>query len=99
MSRILIVEDDNDIAALIAHYLDKSGYSSEIVSDGGRALTVGGKPARSHHPRSDAAKPEWPRRVQGASGCNRTAALPILMLTARGEESERILGLDSGADD
>src|ERR1700694_5111117 len=35
---VLIVEDDVDIAALIAHYLEKSGFGAETVSDGGRAL-------------------------------------------------------------
>ena len=100
MSRILIVEDDNDIAALIAHYLDKSGYSSEIVSDGGRALTV----ARETPPDLVILDLMLPS-LNGLDVCkalradNRTAALPIIMLTARGEESERILGLDSGADD
>ena len=36
---VLIVEDDADIAALIAHFLEKSGFDAEIVPDGGRALT------------------------------------------------------------
>ena len=100
MSRILIVEDDADIAALVAHYLEKAGYGTEVVADGGRALA--------------AAKETPPDLVildlmlPGLSGLDvcralrldsRTAALPILMVTARGEESERILGLDSGADD
>ena len=100
MSRILIVEDDNDIAALIAHYLDKSGYSSEIVSDGGRALTVS-RETPPHLIILDLMLPS----LNGLDVCkalradNRTVAVPIIMLTARGEESERILGLDSGADD
>ncbi|MEO5741499.1 MAG: response regulator, partial [Vicinamibacterales bacterium] len=40
MSRILIVEDDSDIAALIALYVEKGGHGAEIVPDGGRALTA-----------------------------------------------------------
>ena len=100
MSRILIVEDDNDIAALIAHYLEKSGYGSEIVPDGGRALTV----ARETPPDLVILDLMLPG-LNGLEVCKalrydtRTAAVPIIMLTARGEESERILGLDSGADD
>ena len=100
MSRILIVEDDNDIALLIAHYLDKAGYASEIVADGGRALTA----ARETSPDLVILDLMLPG-LNGLEVCralrsdSRTAALPIIMVTARGEESERILGLDSGADD
>jgi DNA-binding response OmpR family regulator len=99
-AHILIVEDDGDIAALIAHYLDKAGYASEIVSDGGRALIV----ARETPPDLVILDLMLPG-LNGLDVCKalrldtRTAALPIIMLTARGEESERILGLDSGADD
>jgi DNA-binding response OmpR family regulator len=100
MPGILIVEDDADIAALIAHYLEKSNYSSEVISDGGRAL------ARAREMPHDLVILDL--MLPGLNGLevcralradNRTAALPILMLTARGEESERILGLDVGADD
>ena len=100
MSRILIVEDDNDIAALIAHYLEKAGHASEIASDGGRALSV----ARETPPDLVILDLMLPG-LNGLEICralrfdSRTAELPILMVTARGEESERILGLDSGADD
>src|SRR5262245_38426413 len=100
MSRILIIEDDSDIAALIAHYLEKAGYNAEIVPDGGRALTV----AKETPPDLVILDLMLPG-LNGLEVCralrfdNRTAALPILMVTARGEESERILGLDSGADD
>ena len=98
--RILIIEDDADIAALIAHYLEKAGYASESVSDGGRALAT----ARETPPDLIILDLMLPG-LNGLEVCkalrldNRTAALPIIMLTARGEESERILGLDSGADD
>lgn len=100
MSRVLIVEDDNDIAALIAHYLEKAGFAGEIVSDGGRALAA----AREAPPDLIILDLMLPG-LNGLEICralradNRTASLPIVMLTARGEESERILGLDSGADD
>jgi DNA-binding response OmpR family regulator len=98
--RILIVEDDRDIAALIAHYLEKAGYTAETVSDGAHALA-----------RAEAAPPDLvilDLMLPGLNGLEvckalrahtRTTALPIIMLTARGEESERIIGLDSGADD
>ena len=93
MSRILIVEDDHDIAALIAHYLEKSGYGSETVPDGGRALTA----ARETPPDLIILDLMLPG-LNGLEVCkalrydSRTAAVPIIMVTARGEESERILG-------
>jgi DNA-binding response OmpR family regulator len=99
-SRILIVEDDGDIAALIAHYLEKSGYASEIAADGSRGL----RSARETPPDLVILDLMLPG-LNGLEVCkalrqhDRTAALPIIMLTARGEESERIFGLDAGADD
>jgi DNA-binding response OmpR family regulator len=98
--RILIVEDDHDIAALIAYYLEKAGHGAEVVADGGRALTA----ARETPPDLVILDLMLPG-MNGLQVCKalrsdtRTAALPVIMLTARGEESERILGLDSGADD
>lgn len=100
MLRILIVEDDADIAALIAHYLENAGYSAEIVGDGGRALAR----AKESPPEMVILDLMLPG-LNGLEVCralradNRTTALPIIMVTARGEESERILGLDVGADD
>lgn len=100
MSRILIVEDDNDIAALIAHYLEKDRHTAEVASDGARALAL----ARAAAPDLVVLDLMLPG-MTGIDVCKalrsdtRTAALPIIMLTARGEESDRILGLDSGADD
>lgn len=100
MARVLIVEDDGDIAALIAHYVEKAGYAAERVADGVQALTR----ARETAPDLVILDLMLPG-LNGLEVCkalradNRTAALPILMLTARGEESERILGLDVGADD
>jgi len=100
MSRILIVEDDRDIADLIAHYLQKAGHTAEIVASGTTAL-----------PRARDNAPDLlilDRMLPGMDGllvCQAlradpaTAAIPIIMLTARGEESERIQGLELGADD
>ena len=100
MARVLIVEDDRDIAALIAHYLEKAGHTAEIVPDGGRGLAR----ARETPPDLvilDLMLPELSGLdvCKALRGDGRTAALPIIMLTARSEESERIAGLDTGADD
>ena len=99
-SRILIVEDDPDIAELVARYLDKAGFTAERTASGRDAL------------RAIAARPPdllildlMLPQVDGLEICRRvraseaTAGLPIIMLTARAEESERIVGLELGADD
>jgi DNA-binding response OmpR family regulator len=97
---VLIVEDDPDIASLVAHYLEKSGFKSEVVPDGGRAV------AHLRETLPDLVILDL--MLPGMSGLEvcrtlradtRTANLPIIMVTARGEEAERILGLDVGADD
>jgi DNA-binding response OmpR family regulator len=99
-SHILIVEDDQDIAELIARYLRKAGFSAEIVASGRDAVAA-----------IDARLPDllvldlMLPHVGGLEVCRvvradtSTAALPIIMLTARAEESDRIVGLELGADD
>ena len=100
MTRVLVVEDDRDIAELIARYLSKAGYAADVVSNGRDAQ------ARiSANPPDvlvlDLMLPE----VDGLEICRgvradrRTASIPIIMLTARADESERIVGLELGADD
>src|SRR5439155_24768970 len=85
---------------LIAHFLEKTGYGSETVSDGGRALAH----ARNMAPDLVILDLMLPG-LNGLEVCralradDRTAMVPIIMVTARGEESERIFGLDVGADD
>jgi len=100
VARVLIVEDDRDIAALIAHYVEKAGNTAEIAADGGRALVL----ARDTPPDLIILDVMLPG-LNGLDVCKAlragpaTSAVPIIMLTARGEESERIAGLDVGADD
>jgi DNA-binding response OmpR family regulator len=99
-SRILIVEDDPDIAELVARYLGKAGFLAERAASGREALQM------------IAAKPPdlvlldlMLPHVDGLEVCrlirssDATAAIPIIMVTARAEESERIVGLELGADD
>jgi two-component system alkaline phosphatase synthesis response regulator PhoP len=99
-TRILIVEDDPDIAELVARYLDKAGFSTERAASGREALqTIAAKP-----PDLVVLDLMLPH-VDGLDVCrlvrasDATAAIPIIMLTARAEESERIVGLELGADD
>jgi DNA-binding response OmpR family regulator len=100
VKRALVVEDDPDIVELIGHYLSADGFQVESLSDGRQALERlrGG----SHDLLIlDLQLPG----LDGLSICaelrrdKRTSALPIVMLTARGDEADRVVGLEVGADD
>ena len=96
-SRILVVDDDPTVSEVVARYLERDGYVVETVGDGRTAL--------------DRALAEPPDLVvldlmlpgvDGLEVCRRLRALapvPIVILTARGQESDRIIGLELGADD
>jgi len=97
---ILVAEDDRDIADLIVHYLQKAGWRAQVAASGSDALLL----AREHS--FDAAILDV--MLPGVSGLDvcralrgtpATAELPIIMVTARTEESDRIAGLEIGADD
>jgi DNA-binding response OmpR family regulator len=98
--RILVAEDDRDIAELISHYLTKSGWSPHVVEAGDEALAY----ARSHPVDAIVLDLMLPG-IDGLAVCRalrtdrKTAAIPVIMVTARAEESDRIRGLELGADD
>ena len=100
MTRILVVEDDPDIAQLVAHYLEKSGFSVDRLANGRDALVS----IAAHAPDVLVLDLMLPQ-VDGLEICRvvrgneATAGIPIIMLTARAEESDRIVGLEIGADD
>ena len=99
-TRVLIVEDDRDIADLVAHYLGKAGFTTQVLSSGREALA-----AIAAVPPDLIVLDLMLPQVDGLEICRavrtqaKTAAIPIIMLTARGEESDRIVGLELGADD
>jgi DNA-binding response OmpR family regulator len=99
-SRVLVVEDDPDIAELVARYLEKAGFATTRVSSGRDALDA----VRTKAPDLIVLDVMLPH-VDGLEVCRllraneHTASIPIIMLTARAEESERIVGLEIGADD
>ncbi|MHB8533809.1 MAG: response regulator transcription factor [Solirubrobacteraceae bacterium] len=99
-TRILVVEDDQDIAELVARYLEKAGYATDVVSSGRDALAA----VRTHPPDLLVLDLMLPQ-MDGLDVCRAvrsnepTAGVPIIMLTAKGEESDRIVGLEVGADD
>jgi two-component system, OmpR family, alkaline phosphatase synthesis response regulator PhoP len=100
MTRVLVVEDDRDIAELVARYLEKAGFTVDVLASGRDALAA----IRDRPPDLLVLDLMLPH-VDGLEICRaartnaRTAALPIIVLTARADESERIAGLEIGADD
>jgi two-component system, OmpR family, phosphate regulon response regulator PhoB len=100
MSYILVVEDDADIAALIAHYLEKAGHRVDRVTSGSDVL-----PRLRKSPADLVILDLMLPGMDGLFVCQAMradpslAGIPIIMLTARGEESDRVSGLELGADD
>jgi two-component system, OmpR family, alkaline phosphatase synthesis response regulator PhoP len=100
MKRVLVVEDDPDIVELIVHYLRAEGFEVEARDDGRRALEV----LRAGHHHLVILDLQLPG-MDGLSLCaelrrdKRTHALPVIMLTARSDEADRVVGLEVGADD
>ncbi|GBR47889.1 phosphate regulon transcriptional regulatory protein PhoB [Acetobacter pomorum] len=97
---LLVVEDDPELSRLIGYNLEKQGYTVRVVGDGEAAL----EEVRQKRP--DLLLLDW--MLPGISGLEvcrqlrgqpKTATLPIVMLSARGEETDTIRGLDTGADD
>ena len=97
---ILVVEDDPPIVELLRYNLEGNGFGVAVASDGDEALSVLEEMA------PDLVLLDWMlpgvtgievcRRIRSRTG---TRELPVVMLTARGEEHDRIRGLDTGADD
>ena len=98
--RLLLVEDDRPLADLVIFHFERAGYAVTRTGDGEEALLL------VDEVEPDVIILDW--MIEGISGlevCRRlrrrpaTANIPVVMLTARGEESDRIRGLDTGADD
>jgi len=98
--KILIVDDEKDIVDLVAYNLEKEGYETLKALDGEKALQM----VRTRIPDLVILDLMLPG-IQGLEVCKRirkvpeTAAIPIIMLTAKGEEIDKVLGLEVGADD
>ena len=98
--RLLVVEDDRPIAELLKHHFSAAGFTVTTTPSGDEALIL------IEEIRPDLVILDW--MIEGTSGIevcrrvrrsNATATLPIIMLTARGDEDDRIRGLETGADD
>ena len=95
--RILLIEDDSRLAAMVAEYLGEAGYRVSVAPAGGAGMQM-----LEREPYDalvlDLSLPD----IDGLELCRRLRArhdLPVLMLTARGDAADRIVGLELGADD
>src|SRR5690625_2328896 len=97
MSHILVVEDDPDTAQVVVAYLKREGYQVKLVHDGAEGL----QSAREAPPALIILDWMLPNLVgpEFISALRREQRTPVIMLTARNEESDRIVGLELGADD
>jgi DNA-binding response OmpR family regulator len=96
-SRILVVEDDPTVAEVVVRYLEREGHTTETVGDGLAALAS----ARALPPALVILDLMLPG-IDGLEVCRQLrtfAPVPVVILTARGEEDDRIVGLELGADD
>ncbi len=99
-ARIMVIEDEEALRALLEYNLRKEGFEVSLVADGDEALDA----VRDEKP--DLVLLDWMLpNVSGIEICRRIRAraevkdTPVIMLTARGEEDDRIRGLETGADD
>lgn len=95
--KVLIAEDDNNIAELLNLYLSKKGYETIIANDGGKALEL----FRSFRPDLVLLDIMLPV-MDGWAVCGKireTDKTPIIMITAKGETTDKVTGLEMGADD
>jgi two-component system phosphate regulon response regulator PhoB len=97
---VLVVEDEDSLATLLQYNLQKEGYEVTLAGDGEEALLM----VEERLP--DLIVLDWMLpKVSGIEVCrrlrqrNETRNVPVVMLTARGEETDRVRGLDTGADD
>jgi len=97
MTRVLVVEDEMKIARLVADYLEHAGFEVTVAGDGEAALAS----ARGSRPDLVVLDLGLPGRdgLDVARELRRTSSVPIVILTARGDETDRVVGLELGADD
>ena len=100
MASILVVEDDHDIADLIVHYLQNAGHTAARLASGAEVMAF----LQAHQIDLvilDLMLPGLGGMAvcRAMRGDTATAGIPIIMLTARGDEADRVAGLEGGADD
>ncbi len=95
--RVLVVDDDSTVSEVVVDYLRRAGFDAESTTDGEQALTVA-----AVRPPDLAVLDLMLPGMSGMEVCQRlraTRPVPVIMLTALGDESDRVAGLEHGADD
>jgi len=97
MAQVLLVDDDVELSGMLAEYLENEGFSVAVAHDGeaGVAAVVGGAPDIVV---LDVMMPRM-NGIEALRRIRQTSQVPALMLTARGDDVDRIVGLELGADD
>ena len=100
MARVLCIEDEADLAEIVAYYLRQAGHDVTLAATGREGLEA----ARAKHPELvllDLMLPDTSGLdvCRALKGDPRTRSIPVVVLTAKGEEVDRIVGFELGADD
>jgi DNA-binding response OmpR family regulator len=97
VKQILVVEDETRIARIVRDYLERAGYRVAVAGNGNDALAF----ARSRHPDLIVLDLGLPQidGLEVTKAVRKQSNVPIIMLTARVEESDKVIGLELGADD
>ncbi|HEX2029210.1 MAG TPA: response regulator transcription factor [Nitriliruptorales bacterium] len=95
--RVLVVDDEPMVREVVARYLQRDGYRVDVAADGGTALRTA-RDRRPHLVILDLMLPDT-SGLEVLRELRRTGAVPVILLTARGDEGDRVLGLELGADD
>lgn len=97
MGKVLIIDDDEELCELVSEYLAVEGFEVDVVNDGASGLEAA-RSGKYDLAILDVMLPKM-NGFEVLKNLRTSSVLPVLMLTARGEDMERIVGLESGADD
>lgn len=97
MNKVLIIDDDEELCELVSEYLSVEGFDTSVVHDGASGLNEA-RSGKYDLAILDVMMPKM-NGFEVLKSLRTDSSLPVLMLTARGDDMERIVGLESGADD
>ena len=97
MHKVLIIDDDEELCELVSEYLGVEGFETAVVNDGASGLEAA-RSGKYDLAILDVMLPKM-NGFEVLKNLRTDSSLPVLMLTARGDDMERIVGLESGADD
>lgn len=97
MSKVLIIDDDEELCELVSEYLGVEGFETAVVNDGASGLEAA-RSGKYDLAILDVMLPKM-NGFEVLKNLRTDSSLPVLMLTARGDDMERIVGLETGADD